>query len=92
METKKFELKPNSGSLFKNMDKDGDSAPDYRGSANVDGCEYWVSGWINTAQKSGQKYLKLSFRPKNSEAAEAAASAEKGTAAEEVPFDDAIPF
>lgn len=35
----------NRGSIWKNEDKTQDSHPDFRGSINVEGVEYWVSAW-----------------------------------------------
>lgn len=82
----------NSGALFKNDEKrEGKKDPDYKGSVNVEGTEYWVSSWINTA-KSGKKYMALKLKAKESrqESAAPAPVAEKpGTDPE---FDDEIPF
>ena len=54
----------NSGALFKNKDKKTDNHPDYRGSINVNGQEFWISSWLKTA-KSGEKYMSLSVQPKH---------------------------
>lgn len=35
----------NKGSIWKNDDKQKDTHPDFKGSLNVDGVEYWVSAW-----------------------------------------------
>jgi uncharacterized protein (DUF736 family) len=53
----------NRGALFKNADKEGDSQPDYKGSINVGGQEYWLSSWLKTSKK-GEKYMSLSVKPK----------------------------
>jgi hypothetical protein len=60
-----FEPKDNSGALFRNDDKDpnDDKDRDYSGSLNVDGTDYWISGYVRTS-KSGKKYLSLSIKPK----------------------------
>ena len=58
-----YQQKDNSGALFKNDKKESDSHPDYKGSAMIDGTEYWVSGWINTSN-AGTKYMKFSYSPK----------------------------
>jgi len=87
----------NRGVLFKNTDKKaGNSAhekwPDYQGRLNVNGADLWLSAWIKT-DKSGRKYMSLSVKPKNSDAARqtnAAKSAGGGSAPRD--FDDAIPF
>jgi len=52
------------GSLFRNEKKETDRHPDYTGSINVGGSDYWLSAWKNTA-KSGQTYLRLTVRPKD---------------------------
>ena len=49
----------NKGVLFKNKEKESDNHPDYNGSIDIDGTEYWLSAWINT-DKYGNKYMSLS--------------------------------
>lgn len=62
-----YEMKPNTGSLFKNDRKESDSHPDYKGSALVDGVgECWLDAWINKA-KDGTKYMSLKLKPKNAD-------------------------
>ena len=55
----------NKGALFRNDDKDpnDDRDRDYLGSINVDGTDYWISGYVRTS-KSGRKFLSLSVKPK----------------------------
>lgn len=53
----------NSGALFKNDKKASDNHPDYKGSINVDGVEYWLSSWIKTS-KTGTKFMSLSVSAK----------------------------
>jgi hypothetical protein len=59
------------GFLFNNAEKkeladkqDTEKWPDYKGSAEIEGVQYWVSGWIKTAKKSGEKFISLSFTAK----------------------------
>jgi hypothetical protein len=54
----------NKGALFKNDKKEGDNDPDYTGTINVEGSEFWISAWVNTA-KSGMKYMALKIRAKD---------------------------
>ena len=35
----------NRGSIWKNEKKETDKHPDFTGSLNVDGTDYWVSAW-----------------------------------------------
>jgi uncharacterized protein (DUF736 family) len=53
----------NSGALFKNDKKESEKHPDYRGSINVDGVDYWISAWLKTSQQ-GTKFMSLSVSPK----------------------------
>lgn len=54
----------NSGVLFNNREAKGDNerAPDYKGSINVNGEEFWLSAWIKEGQKG--KFMSLSIKPK----------------------------
>lgn len=57
-----YEIRDNTGSLFRNEDKQKDTHPGMTGSAMIGGVEYWVSSW----KKEGKKgpWLSLSFKPK----------------------------
>ena len=83
----------NSGALFKN-DKDGkESRPDYKGTLNVNGTDYWISAWLKSS-KSGSKYMSLSVQPKQAKdipGAVAHKEQERPTS-NNVDFDDDIPF
>ena len=58
----------NSGILTRNDKGGNENRPDYRGSINVDGVEYWLSAWIKEGREgtklAGQKYMSLSVQPK----------------------------
>jgi hypothetical protein len=56
--------KPNTGVLFKNDRKRDDKDPGYQGTLNIDGKDYWLSAWVNIAQRDGSKYFSLRVRPK----------------------------
>ena len=76
----------NRGSLFKNDRKDDAKFPDYKGSINVDGTDYWLSAWIKLS-KDGNKFMSLSVKNKN---ADASLQPKKKVKQEE--FDDSMPF
>lgn len=58
----------NSGALFKNDKKGNEKRPDYRGTLNVGGTEYWISGWMRDS-KAGAKYMQLAVQAKGAEGA-----------------------
>lgn len=54
----------NRGALFKNEgDKKRERGPDYSGSLNVNGQEFFLDAWIKEAQ-SGRKFMSVSVKPK----------------------------
>lgn len=58
----------NRGVMFKN-DKTHDAQPDYRGSIDVAGVQYWMSGWIKTSgpnsKSPGSKFLSVAIEQKD---------------------------
>lgn len=56
-----------TGALFKNEDKQTDKHPDYKGSINVGGQEFWLSAWLKTSKK-GTKFMSLSVKAKDDKA------------------------
>jgi hypothetical protein len=63
-----YEIKPNTGSLFANDRRESDTHPNAKGSAVIDGKEYWVDAWTNTAS-NGKKYQSLKFKLKDQQRA-----------------------
>lgn len=41
----------NRGSLSKNLKKEKDTHPDYKGSININGVEHWFDAWIKDGEK-----------------------------------------
>jgi hypothetical protein len=76
----------NRGALFRNEAKDpnDDRDRDYSGNINVEGTEFWLSGWVKTS-KNGRKYLSLSVKPKIEKPAASEAS-RADDLNDEVPF------
>jgi uncharacterized protein (DUF736 family) len=54
---------PNSGALFKNDKKGNNKSPDYKGQAEINGVEMWVSAWIKES-RDGDKFLSMAFEEK----------------------------
>lgn len=53
----------NTGALYINDKKGNDKRPDRKGSINIDGVEYWLSGWLKTT-KAGEPMLSLKVQLK----------------------------
>lgn len=49
----------NRGVLFVNDRKQSDNHPDYKGSINIAGVDYWLSAWTKSGQKGD--FLSLSL-------------------------------
>ena len=54
----------NSGTLFDNERKEKDTHPDFTGTLNVDGKEFWVNAWKKTS-KTGKRFFSLSVKSKD---------------------------
>ena len=87
----------NRGVLFKNDRKEKDTHPDYKGSINADGVEYWLSAWMKEGAKG--KFMSFSLTPKEQTqtAAQAAQKAEPPQRQQQAApvveqLDDDIPF
>lgn len=57
--------KTNRGVLFRNNRKEeGDKKPEYTGSLNVDGVEFFLDAWLKTSQ-NGAKFMSVSVKRKD---------------------------
>lgn len=75
-----------TGVLFKNDKGDNEKRPDYKGSAEIEGVQYWVSAWIRDTAKG--KCLSMKYERKEQQAAPATKAPEPQQSA----IDDDIPF
>ena len=81
----------NRGSIWKNEKKEKDTHPDFTGSLNVEGKEYWVSAWKRKPDAS-EKAPPLSFSIKPKEDAKEAPKAAAKPAKDVAKFDDDLPW
>lgn len=86
-----FVMKGNSGNLFKNVKKEKETHPDYRGEVLVNGKKMQISAWINEG-KNG-KFMSLSFQePYVKPEAEQKPEPKKYDTSSFADMDDNIPF
>lgn len=80
----------NTGSLFKNDKGDNEKRPDYKGSVNVDGVEYWLSAWIRTAgdnsKRAGEKFMSLKLEAKEQQQAQQPSPKPQAAVDQDIPF------
>lgn len=76
----------NSGILSRNERKEKESHPDFKGAINVDGKDYWLSGWINTKKDNSGKFFSLSVTPKDAQAAASKPASTEDDFSSDVPF------
>ena len=84
----------NSGILSRNDRREKETHPEYTGTLNVDGVDYWLSAWVKERKDGSGKFFSLSVRQKEQRnpapLQKMAAKPQKG-----VPMDDIdgdIPF
>lgn len=53
-----MEQKNNSGAIFRNVKKEKETQPDYKGMAVIDGKDKEIAAWVKTSQK-GTQYLSI---------------------------------
>lgn len=86
----------NRGSIWKNKKKEKDTHPDFTGSLNVDGTEYWVNAWRRKDDASPDApALTFTVRPKEQKAERPSnAPAQQPRVARKASdeLDDSIPF
>lgn len=81
----------NRGALFINDRKMGEKHPDWKGSLNVGGVEYWISGWDRNSAKG--QLVSLTVERKDAAKAKSAAPAPaKRPAPAPADVNDDIPF
>lgn len=80
----------NRGAIWKNEDKEEDRHPDFKGSLNVNGEEFWVSAWKRKEGASAKApALSFQIKPKE-EQRPASKKPSRGGSFDDM--DDDIPF
>jgi hypothetical protein len=87
----------NRGSIWKNEKKELDTHPDFTGSLDVNGVQYWVNAW-KRKEGAGERSPALTFsiRPKDQQSISQQAVAKirkpDPISSGRPPFDDEVPF
>ena len=74
-------MKENRAYIRRNKNRrEGKNDPNFNGSANIAGIEYWISAWMDDdtdreGNKNGEKVLSCTFKPKEQQNSAPQASA-----------------
>lgn len=82
----------NTGILARNERKETDKHPDFTGSLNVDGVDYWLSAWVNEGKPGGKMEGKKYFSIKVNRKDAPRSAAKPATRTYKDDLDDDIPF
>ena len=82
----------NRWTLNKNDRKEKETHPDYKGSINVDGVDYWLDGWIKDGANG--KFISGSLKPKDANGFQRnhPAPQQRSQFETDADLDDGIPF
>lgn len=78
----------NRATMFINDKKTEEKHPDWSGTLNVEGKEYWISGWKKVS-KGGKPFLSLSIREKQEQTRQSSQPTRKAAKED---FADDIPW
>lgn len=80
----------NTGVLFINDKGDNPKRPDRKGSINIEGVDYWLSGWVR--EKDGKPYMQLKAERKEVQQSGNARNPVSARDEREMPEGEEIPF
>lgn len=82
----------NRGGIWKNDKKETEKHPDFRGDINVEGVEYWVSGWKRKPDANPKSpALQLSLTKKEAKPAQATQPPAQSQGSDDF-YDEDIPY
>lgn len=83
----------NRGSIWKNDKKAKDTHPDFTGSLNVNGVEFWVSAWKRKDGAAAKApALSFSIKPKDDQPTKAEEAPKRRGSMSDLAMNDDIPF
>ena len=83
----------NTGILSRNERRENDKHPEFTGTINIDGTDYWLSAWVRERKDGSGKFFSLAAKPKDQRQPKAAQKpvkqAPKATMDD---LDESVPF
>jgi hypothetical protein len=76
----------NKGILSRNDNRTLDTHPEFKGSINIEGREFWLSAWIKERKDGSGRFFSLSVKPKDGASAPAAPRPALADLDDEIPF------
>lgn len=76
----------NSGIISRNDKGDNPNRPDYKGSLDVEGVQYWIAGWVRKRNSDGRPFLSIRIEKKEKQAAPSQPPENDTDADEQLPF------
>jgi hypothetical protein len=81
----------NRFALFREENRKSDKHPEFSGTLNIDGTDYWINAWVQVS-KSGKKFFSGTVRPKEAPRTQQSAPQRQKQGADDFGFDQDIPF
>ena len=60
----------NSGALFRAKDRKTDKHPEYTGTINIEGVEFYLSAWVKEKKSDGEKFFGIKAKRKDKQPAQ----------------------
>ncbi len=79
-----------TGILSRNDRKEKDTHADFKGSATINGVDYWIDAYVKEKKDGSGRFFSLRFKAKDQAQAQAGAAKPRAPAADGM--DDDIPF
>jgi len=80
----------NSGMMARNERRTTDKHPEFSGSINVEGVDYWLSAWVNEGKPGGKlegkKYFSIKLSRKEGGTTSSRPAGDSGIELDDIPF------
>jgi hypothetical protein len=80
----------NSGMMARNERRTTDKHPEFSGSINVEGVDYWLSAWVNEGKAGGKlegkKYFSIKINRKEGGTTSSRPAADSHFVSDDIPF------